>query len=230
MPITQIVGRPGIGAARTSAYRNVFREQDSTRHMTGGDLIDGASRDPFNAEDPFLLQPGLLMGRVTASKEWRPTILGVSANAYTAGGTTITVTAAAAAAIVARVGATGNLSYYGPPAASGTGALLGPIAFSAVNTTTGAVTTATLGANLVAGGLVVAGDGSEVPRSVIGDGWGVQTDGTDMDWPHVPVAGVIDSAKILGWPSDTSIQAYIVASMDANGVGKFIFSHLLMPG
>jgi hypothetical protein len=224
--------RPGIGAANQAQYRNVFKEADRLRFFPGGGVIDGASRDYGNAANLFLLRPGLLMGRVTSSKKWKPSIIGVNQNAYTSGGTTVTVTAAQAAEIVRRVGASGSLYYVGPPSAAGTVATLGPIAFSAVNTSTGAITTSSLGANLIAGGFVVAGDGSEVPRSLIGDGYGVEvpSDSSDVDWPQVPDNGVIESAKIIDWPTDTSLQAYIMDSLTANGRGaKFEFDHLLNP-
>lgn len=231
MSIAPLIGRPGVSAARAASYRNVFKTLAGKMHFPGGGLIDGASRDYGNSDNLFLLRPGLLMGRVTATKKWKPSVLGISANAYTSGGTTITVSAAQAAEVVRRVGATGNLYYVGPPAAAGTVATLGPIAYSAVNTTTGAITTATLGANLIAGGFVVAGDGSEVPRSVIDDGYGilVPADSSDVDFPQIPCAGMLESSKILDWPSDTSLQAYLMNALAANGAGKFTFDHLLNP-
>lgn len=237
MSIAPLFGRPGVSTSRQAQYRNVFKTLAGKMHFPGGGLIDGTSRDYGNAANPFLLRPGLLMGQVAATKKWAPSVLGVSANAYTSGGTTVTVSAAQAAEIVRRVGASGNLYYVGPPAAAGTVATTGPIAFSAVNTTTGAVTVSSLGVNKAAGTLVVAGDGSEVPRSLIDDGYGLEVPGpdaagaaVDVDWPQIPAAGVLQSAQILDWPSDTSLQAYIMDSLTQGGRGaKFLFDHLMNP-
>jgi hypothetical protein len=113
-------------------------------------------------------------------------------------------------------------------------ATLGPIAYSAVNTGTGVITTATLGANLIAGGFVVAGDGSEIMRSFIPDGYGVEvaSDSTDVDWPHIPCGGIVESSKLIDWPSDTSLQAWVMDNLNGGGSGrggKFTFDHLLNP-
>jgi hypothetical protein len=106
---------------------------------------------------------------VTASGKYANSILGVTTGAFTSGGTSITVSAAQAAEIVRRVGLTGNLQYVGPPAAAGTVATTAAKAYSAINTTTGVITTADLGVNLIAGGFVIATDGSGVPITLIGD-------------------------------------------------------------
>jgi hypothetical protein len=229
--ITTLTGRPGVYAGRTAGYRNVFKAADLVEYFPGGGLVAGASRDHGNAEDPLLLRPGLLMGRVTATLKWAPCFIGTTVGAYTSGGTSVTVSAAQAAEVVRRIGTAGNLYYLGPPTAAGTVTLTGPIAFSAVNTATGVITTASLGVNKISGTLLVAGDGSEVPRSVIPDGFGLRVpgDGTDAEWPHVPVGGHIESAKVIDWPTDTSLRQYIVDSMAANGAGRFLFDHLFNP-
>jgi hypothetical protein len=232
MSIAPLFSRPGVGSARQAQYRNVFKEAGRLQFFPGGGVIDGASRDYGNALNLFLLRPGLLMGRVTSTKKCKPSVLGVSQGAYTATGTSLTVTAAQAVEIARRVGASGNLYYVGPPAAAGTVATTGPIAFSAINTTTGVITTADIGVNKIAGTFVVAGDGSEVPRSLIPDGYGVEipTDSSDVDFPMIPDEGVVESSKILDWPTDTSLQAYIMASLTAAGYGsKYIFDHLMNP-
>lgn len=229
MPFTPIVSRPGFGSALTATTGRVFRAEEGKEYFPHGGVIDGAKSRYYgggSAAQLFTLPSGLLMGQVTATKKWAPCILGVNQAAYTSGGTSLTVTAAQAAYIVTRVGTSGNLYYIGPPAAAGTVATLGPIAFSAINTSTGVITTATLGANLIAGGLVVAGDGSEIPRTVIDDGYGitVPSDSTDADFPRIPRQGCLDVSKIIDYPTDTSLIAWLKDKLCANGRGLFTMS------
>lgn len=231
MPIVPAYpGMPGLGTEQRASQRAVFRG-NIEKYFPGGRVIDGTkSRDPGNTP-VGTLRAGLLMGRVTTGGKYAPSYIGVNQNAYTSGGTTITVTAAQAVEIVRRVGATGNLLYIGPPAAAGTVAVLGPIAYSAVNTSNGQITTATLGANLIAGAFVAANDGSQIPVSFLPDGFGyncLDSGGNSQDIPYYafPVDGDVQSDKLLPvWPSDTSLQAYIVSNLRSNL--DLRFSHLI---
>lgn len=224
-----VTGLPGPRAAYPILSKSVMNS-DFTSFLPGGGRIDGAlTRDVTNTLRPTLLNPGLLMGQVTATKRWANSILGISANAYTSGGTSITVSVAQATEIVRRVGATGNLLYVGPPAASGTVAVLGPIAYSAIVPATGVITTATLGANLIAGGYVISTDGSGVPKSFIFDGTGLDL-ASDIaavpavcEWPKIPVAGQVNASKLLYWPTDTSLRAWVMAQLSTIPGGKFVF-------
>lgn len=225
-----IPGTPGVKIGLSTGARIVFRSRNGAQFLAGGKIIDGLlARDVFNGTDQTVLQPGLLMGKVTATGKYANSVLGVSQNAYTSGGTTITVTAIQAAEIARRVGLTGTLKYVGPPAANGTNAVIGPIAYSAVNQGTGALTVTTLGVNLVAGGLVVPTDGSEIPITFISDqqfSSVVALDGVtgqDTEFPMLPVGGQIDSSQLLPWPTDTSIQSWIETSLKAHG--DFELSH-----
>lgn len=223
------LARPGVGTRRSIAHR-IVAQDGFYSFLPGGGVIDGTlSRDPFNADDITVLQPGLLMGKITSSGKYAPSIFGVTSGAYTSGGTSVTVGAAQALEITRRVGLTGNLYYIGPPAAAGTVATLGPIAYTAVDTTTGVITTATLGANLISGGFVVAGDGSETPITVIPDGYGIavpgDTAGTDADFPQIPTAGLLRTDMILPtYPTDTSLIAWLRASLNRTGGGLFQFT------
>jgi hypothetical protein len=226
--INPILGRPGVSARRGVAHK-IVAQDGFYSFLPGGGVIDGAkARDPSNAEDTRTLQPGLLMGKVTASGKYANSILGVTAGAYTSGGTSLTVTAAQAVEIARRVGPSGNLYYIGPPSAAGTNAVTGPIAFSAVNTGTGVITTSTLGVNKIAGTLVVAGDGSEVPVTVIPDGWGiaVPTSDADVDFPQIPTAGLLRPDMVIHYPTDASLVAWLRASLNRTGGGLFQFTDL----
>jgi hypothetical protein len=113
--IQPLIGRPGIGTARTASYRNVMRGRANVRHFPGGGTIDGASRDGGNTDNLLLLRPGLPMGRVTASKRWRPSIIGpVVTTALTSTATTLKLSVAQAAELLRRVGRQRHLQAHRP--------------------------------------------------------------------------------------------------------------------
>lgn len=226
---------PGVGSERTATHRTVFKSSVGFELRVGGRIIDGSkSRDWGNTGNLDTLRAGLLMGMITASKKWAPSILGVTTGAYTSGGTTLTVSAAQAVEIARRVGTSGSsaLKAIGPPSAAGTVAATA-VTHSAINTSNGQITVSDLGVNKIAGTFITAADGSESPLTLIPDGWGVRvTDVTgtsqDCQFPRMPMAGELDSSQIIAWPSDTSLQAWIVAGISASGVGDFKFDHLTL--
>jgi hypothetical protein len=226
--ITPLVGVPGISAARTASYRNVFRAVDHCRFFPGGGTIDGTkARDSGNSDNTSLLRPGLLMGKATTGGKWSNSILGVSTGAIVATATSITVSAAQAAEIVRRVGSTGTLRFVGPPTANGTVATFTET-YSAVNTTTGVITISGADADLVAGSFVCANDGTYLPRSFVPDGTGILLPSSgDVYFPQIPTAGDVDSSQLIDWPSDTSLRQWIVDALNASGYGRFTFDHLL---
>jgi len=229
---------PGTSTPLTATPRIIFKQIDIHTNLAQGKIIDGAnSRDAGNVGATNVLRPGLLMGKATSGGKYRPSLLGINQTAYTSGGTAVTVTAAQAAEISRRVGASGNLSYVGPPSANGTVGVLSTIAYSAINTTTGVITTSSLGANLVAGGFVVAADGTGYPTCFISDDMptGVlvtandMLTGIDVPMPYLPVAGIVISSQLLpSWPTDTSLQKWIFDSLNGRiagvttGEGKFV--------
>ncbi len=227
--ISPVTGLPGLRARQSATHGIIFR-QGTPYFLAGGKLIDGAaSRDPGNTPI-WVLRPGLLMGKITATGLYAPSIIGVITGAYTSGGTTLTVTAAQAAEIARRVGSSGTatLNAIGPPTANGTLATTA-VTYSAVNTTTGVITVTSLGVNKVAGTLLTAADGSQTPITMIPDGYGTKVVddallSVTVPFEEVPIAGVILSSLLLPvWPSDTSIQAWIRTSLSTASAGKFIF-------
>ena len=231
-----VPGIPGFRAAVTSAYRRV--SVDGAMLFAALDrLIDGTkSRDPLNTGDVDRLEAGLLMGIVTATGKYAPSILGLTTGtnaqngtAYTSGGTSIAVAPATAVEIARRIGSSGTLTYVGPPSAAGTVAVLSSISFSAINTSTGVITTSTLGANLVNGSLVCDTDGSHVPVTVIPDGYPVVvTDETatsiDVMFKRIPIGGFLDTTKILNYPADSSTKTWVRTNLSTVSGGKFTFS------
>lgn len=146
MPLSQnLTGLPGVGSTKTSGDRRVFMSSENGGYLPGGRIIKGsASRDPGNTGDVDVLRAGLLMGKITSGGLYAPAILGVSTEAITGASTTITVSAAVATEIVRRIGATGTFKFTGPPTASGTVRTV-TVTYSAVNTTTGAITVTAIG-------------------------------------------------------------------------------------
>lgn len=227
-----VPGLPGMRTAVQAAHRIVFRQGDWTSDLAQGKIINGSlSRDSGNTGDLGVLRPGMLMGKITATGKYAPSIIGVMQSAYTSGGTELTVSVAQAVEIVRRVGSSGagTLKAIGPPSANGTVAATS-VTYSAIDTTTGIITVTSLGVNKVAGTFITAADGSETPLTVIPDGYGItvldvdNTTALDVPFPAFPIAGVITSSQLLPvWPSDTSIRAWIVAGL--NTYGQFVFDH-----
>jgi hypothetical protein len=114
--------------------------------LPGGVLVDGAkSRDPSNADGVDVLQFGLLMGMITESGKYAPSIIGLLTVAYDDDtSTTLTVPTAVAAEIVRRIGPTGTFKLTGPATAAGTVRTI-TVTYSAVNLTTGVITVTALG-------------------------------------------------------------------------------------
>lgn len=219
-------GRPGIGSAVTAQRLNVSRGGD-LGFYTGGGFIEGTkSRDPGNsAHNVLSLRPGLLMGKITASGFYAPSIIGVVQSAYTSGGTTLTVTAAQAAYLVARVGESGTFNLIGP-ATAGASNNTTQVTYSGVNTTTGVITITNIGANRIAGCFVAPEDGSQTPITFIPDGYNllVPDDLGDINFPFIPISGTVQTGSIIDYPTDTTLVTFVQQSLSSLAGGKFVFS------
>lgn len=234
MSITPIVGQPGMQAVKTASQRVVFKSKSGEMYLPGGKLIDGSeSGDPGNTGDVRQLRAGLLMGKITTTGLFAPTIVGVTTGAYTSGGTSITVSAAQAVELDRLVGQSGTaeLVAVGPPTSGGTNATT-DITHSAINTTSGVITVTSLGVDKIAGTFICVKDGRQTPVTLIPDGWPIRvtdTDGTsvDVDFPLLPIGGVLDSSELINWPSNAVLRAWIVSSLNTSGIGHYTFDHLL---
>ncbi len=120
MPSGFFQGAPGITAAITANFKALFTHRSET-FIAQGRYIDGTkSRDPSNTVDVGVLQPGLVMGKITSGGLYAPSFFGVTNGAYN-GSTSVTLgSAAVGTEIVRRVGATGTVKLIGPPTAAGT--------------------------------------------------------------------------------------------------------------
>lgn len=230
MSYLYVAGGPGVRSARTADFRRVFL-QSNQEYLSVGRWIDGTKAgDPGNTSDTDKLRAGLIMGKITSGGKYATCILGVLQNAESATGTSIDVTVAQAVEIDRRIGQSGTLTLVGPPSAAGTVATFTET-FSAVNTSTGEITVSALNADLIAGSFVMHNDGSETPVTFLPDGYPIKVsdpDGTrrsDIEFPKMPISGVIDSSQLIDWPSDTSLQAWLVGQLNAAAGGQYVFDH-----
>lgn len=218
-------GTPGISSPQAMSF-GLLALNGGYQYRPAGGLIKGSkSRDVGNTDDPYTLRTGLIMAKHTSDGTYAPWVAGVSANALTTIGTTITVSAAQAVEIVRRLGAssgTGTLTIVGPPSANGTCATAA-LTFSAIDTATGAITITATGVAFVAGSLIVE-TVYAVPLTFINEDQ-VQLPLTgDADWPRIAMTATINVDKILYWPTDTGIKTYIRANMSTTAGNKFVFS------
>lgn len=230
MPYLDVPGLPGIRTQIQTAHRRLLRQGDWT-FLSGGVIIDGAeSRDTGNTGNLDVLRAGVIMGRATSGGKWSPSIMGLTNAAYTSG-TSLTLTPAAAVELNRRVGSSGTFKVTGPATANGT-VTTETVTYSAVNTTSGVVTITAAANDFISGSFVQPTDGTEYPRSFVPDGFPTlkmtDSDGTDVssvEWPQVPIAGVIDASQLVFWPSDTSLQSWLVARLNDGAGGQFVFDH-----
>lgn len=226
--ISPVLGLPGLRTAKTATHRLVFREGSLQADWALGKIIDGSqSRDPLNTGDIDVLRAGVLMGKITASGLYAPSIIGLTTVAYADNELELTVSAATATEIVRRVGSSGTLKVTGP-ATAGTTVSTATCTYSAVNTTTGVLTVADMNDDFVVGSLVTDDDGSETPLTVIPDGYGIKvTDDAgasiDVPFPVFPIAGVLLTANIVNWPADTALRTYLRGLLSTTAAGKFVF-------
>jgi len=135
-------GLPGMGTERTSEQRSVLASEQGAVFLPRGVIIDGSeARDPGNSFGIDILRAGTLLGKITSTGLFAPSIIGGLAAAYDASADTteMTVSAAVAVEMVRRIGASGTFKITGPPAASGT-VQTATVTYSAINVTTGVIT------------------------------------------------------------------------------------------
>ena len=221
---------PGVLTQRTAVYGLVTLSDEE--YFPGGVIIDGGNaRDPLNSLYPYELRAGVLLGKITASGKYGASVLGTTAAALAAGATTLSVAPAVAQEMVRRLGTTGSFKLTGPATAGGTVATQ-LVAYTAVNTATGAVTITAASAACVGGGFVQPADGSETPLTFVPNGYPLRVvnyDQLNIDVPEArcPIGGVVRSKNIVNWPSDPALMAWLVDTLAAPGQSHFVFEHLL---
>ncbi len=217
MAMEPIIGLPGIQSERSAQPRRVLKNSVGAAYLPGGVVIDGShSRDPANTGDVDVLRAGMVLGKVSATGFFAPSIIGVLPSAHTSSGTTVTaltIGVANAVELVRRVGSSGTFKLTGPPSAAGTVAVT-TVTYSAVDVVTGIVTITDIAVNKIAGSFIQAIDGSESPLCILDRGYGVKvTDSdaasADQGVAEALIAGVLDSSQIINFPSDTSLRTWL---------------------
>lgn len=220
---------PGIGPTQAVDYRRVMLADE--QYLPGSFIIDGENaRDPGHSK-PKLLRAGLLLGRITASKKFGASILGTVTAAYSDGGTSLTVSAAAAGELVGRIGSSGTFQLVSAPTATGTVAT-DQVTYSAVNTTNGVITVTDIGKDVIVGSLLQPEDGSETIRTFLYNGYPIKAvDANDADrdieMGRYTVGGLVKSDELINWPPSaaTSLHAWLVDQLNAAGSFRFTHQH-----
>lgn len=239
MSIAAVYGLPGMRAAVTAGHRTVFKggRWDWVSIPTGVKIIDGSlSRDAGNSGFEQDLRAGLFMGKVTSGGKYRPSFIGVNTVAYADNDTTITISAATATELarLKALGGGGNLSlsFIGPPTVAGTVAVTAVTATAiTINGASSTITTADLNLNKVVNSLIALADGSQIPRTVIPDGWPMkvtdaQGTSVDIEFAKLPIGGTIEEAFTLPVAMsslDASTRAWIIAQMNSTSSGQFVY-------
>lgn len=235
--LSQVQGLPGMRAAKTVLHRIITRGGMIPDILPAGKVIAGAcSRDPGNTPYTNRLRAGLIMGKIStvvnslgAIGQYAPSFMGVTTNVELTGSTSIQAAAEVIVELNRRVGANGTFYLIGPATAGGiiNKELVTYSAASTTNITCTAITNA-----FIAGSLIASPDGSEEPLTFLPNGAPIMAtdfDGTNIaqEFPEVPIECIVDSSELLPvWPSDTSIQAWIVSRLNQAGGGKFTFDHI----
>lgn len=140
MTIADVNLTPGIGSEYEAEFRRIFWSENGKHLLPTGVVVDGTkSRDPGNTGYTDTLRAGMLLGKITATGKYAPSVIGVTTVAYTPGASTVTVGLAAAAELVRRIGTSGTFTLTGPAVASGT-VRSATVTYSAVDTATGIIT------------------------------------------------------------------------------------------
>lgn len=140
------LGMPGSVTGDLVTFKTIWMNGAGIYKPGGGLVLTASTRDVTNTSGTGILRTGLVMAWNSTSKAYTNFIIGTSSANLAGGGTTLTINAAGAVELVRRVGSTGTFTLTGPEAASGT-VRQTTVTYSAVNTSTGAITITGLGTN-----------------------------------------------------------------------------------
>lgn len=143
-------GLPGMSAGRSSEHRRLMFSEVGKVNSPGFHTIDGSkSADIGNTGNVRTIRAGKVMGKITSSGKWAPSIIGTVRTAYD-GSTTLTTVATGALAteLVRRIGSTGTFKVTGPATAGGTVRTL-TLTYSNANTSSGDITVTAANVNEV---------------------------------------------------------------------------------
>lgn len=215
----------GRRADRTANIRNYVISDMEV--LPGGKIVDSSlSADVFNSSNVREMQAGLPMGIVTASGKVAPSIIGQLAQAHTSdSANTIVVTPATAVELQRRIldNGGGTFKLTGPPTTAGTVATA-TVTFTAVNTTSGAVTHEAVSTNFVDGSWIQPNDGSETVKFLIPPGDDLRVidedglDTTDVRMDRPVIGAYVRTANLPIYDgTDASLKAELKTQLRATG-------------
>lgn len=222
-------GLPGTKTVREAVPRRVLLQTpDKTHLITGGIIIDGGqSRDLGNVGDFDVLRAGLILGKLTASKRYAPSVVCLITVAYADPAVELTVGVDCAIEIVRRLGGVvGDMKLIGPPAALGVVATQA-VTVTGVDTGAGTLVVGAIGADSIIGSLLSFADGSETMLGVIPDGTGIPV--TDQDDNDVDVfsnllrGGQVAADQIIPLDAVTDLSLRTFIKDQLNALGDFSF-------
>jgi hypothetical protein len=226
------IGLPGIGTIRTAVARQVVL--GNAKYYPSGRTIQGASaRDPLNSDNPEVLEAGLIMGMISATKLLAPSCIGLVTTTLAQSGTSLLVSVATATEVLRRniangnPGTTGNIQLVGPATNGGAVNVSGSLAYTAINVGAGTITLASgVATAFVAGSWVTDVDGSHIPMTLIDEPCGIRV--VDANYKSIDVEGRLliqahlDANVILNWPvvgTFPLFNAWIKLYLRASGFG-----------
>ena len=106
---------------------------------------------------------------------------------------------------------------------------VGPTTVNFVETTKGEVVgAATIDIDMAIGSILIPQDGSEVPKALVIDEYGLKvtdvdnTTSMDIEFARMCIGGLVDTTRIIECPTEESTRAWLKAQMRLNG-GQWIF-------
>ena len=220
---------PGVGTTKTATPRQILATMAGVLTLPGGKIIAGASaRDHKNTGDLDTLRAGILLGKITASGKYAPSVLGLVTEDTSAASPNVKVEESAGDELERRVGASGNLKLIGAPTDTGTVAISADLAYNSIGAAAGGVRTIVLAANCPAvyvdGSFLCAADGSHLPKTVVIKETGIKV--TDRDNVNIDVelaqfllCGILKATQIINYPAAalTTLRAWVKAQLQGDG-------------
>lgn len=209
----------GIRQGPSITPYNIFATRDFNvpAYITSSIIIDGnATRDTGHIGAVTLLRPGLLLGKETAApNKYANSVYGLTSVAYGGNQTTINVNPAVATEIVRRAGSStsGTFNVTGPAVTGGTVRTL-LATYSAVNTTTGAITVTALAT-------AVVNAVNQIEAFPFVDAGGAGTSGTASGTFSVTIEGITTPAitySVTVATTVTNVQAQLDATFGTNAI------------
>ena len=111
---------PGLGTSHEYGLRQIMAA-GAPQYLPGGVVVGGATaRDPLNTSYVDTIQAGMLLGRITATGKWAPSVIGTLATTIAGTATQVNLLhATEGAELIRRIGATGTFKIVGPHVSGG---------------------------------------------------------------------------------------------------------------